>query len=182
MTRTALVAISLLLSGCATSTVTPATPFNAAELAACGDNKADENVTVYHPDGTNTYNGGDSSAGNGSIIGQAFLRTTVGEVRYAAGEAVNVFPATAYTRELASMSVNGIAADPIDPRLNSYVRTTQAGEGEFEFSDLAPCQYIVLTQLYWTVPGYYTSSTQGGVLAKEVTVADGQPLKVILTR
>jgi hypothetical protein len=68
--------------------------------------------------------------------------------------------------------------------LNDHGRATQAdGEGEFEFSDLGPCSYIVLTQLYWQVPsGYYTSTVQGGVLAKEVTVADGQTVKAILTR
>ncbi len=150
---------AVLFSACAMKppTRTIVAKFDPAEMAGCDE------------------------TGTGTITGQAFLRTMIGEVRYAAGEIVLLMPATAYTRELVSDTTT--APSNLDPRLKQYGPQTQAdGEGKFEFTDLPPCTYIVITQVYWQVPSGYSSFTQGGVVRKEVTAVDGKTVKAILTR
>ncbi len=117
--------------------------------------------------------------GTGQIMGQAFLRTMGGEVRYAAGGQVVLWPDSAYSRKAASMLVSGITPQP-EGKLTPYERRTQAdGEGEFEFADLPACSYVVLTSVFWSVPD---NGTQGGWLGSIVRVEEGKRVKVILTR
>jgi hypothetical protein len=150
----------IVLAGCATPPPQMSTRFDPETASVC--------------DGT----------GSAVITGQAFLRTRGGDVRYASGEAVVLMPAMPYTRELVQMQIlYGSGPKTRDSRLFSHTRIAQAdAEGEFEFSGLPACTYIVRSQVYWDVPTGYTSQRQGGVVAKEVTVTEGQAVKAILTR
>jgi hypothetical protein len=129
--------------------------------------------------------------GTGRITGRASLKTMIGEVRYAGGEEVQLVRSTPYTQEIISLTLSGSQPTNIDSRLFRYMRTAQAdAEGKFEFTGLPPCTYIVFTNVYWIAPsndynqreGFWRTSLQSGILAKEVRVNAGQAVKVILTR
>jgi hypothetical protein len=130
--------------------------------------------------------------GTGSITGRASPKTMIGEVRYPGGEEVQLIRSTPYTQEILFLMLSGSQPTNIDSRLFRYMRTTQAdAAGEFEFTGLPPCTYIVSTKVYWIEPSSYCNgrescfwrtSVQGGILAKEVRVNAGQAVDVILTR
>ena len=129
-----------------------------------------------------------SDEGSGTITGQAFLRTRGGDVRTAAGQQVVLYPATAFTRELSVYLENGISPtefpapswqSPFVGRLKDFTRFFQAdASGNFEFTRVPPGDYIVGTEVSWTV-GY---RPQGGFITKEVTVRDGETARVIVTQ
>jgi hypothetical protein len=146
--------------------IKPSAPFDETELARC------------------------SGTGTGTLVGQAFLKTRGGEVRYGAGQTVVLIPATAYTRVTMPFA-NVDITDPgalvtiqWDPRYHAYRRSTIAdAEGEFEFSGLAPCPYIVSTSVTWEAPtGHGYLQQQGGRLAMEADVRSNETTKVVLTR
>jgi hypothetical protein len=166
-----------LLAACAASqqSTTPVTqgrvitlsePFDEAEMARC------------------------SGSGTGKLVGQAFLKTRSGEVRYGAGQEVVLVPATAYTRESQRYanvdigSADALVTIQWDPRYATYRRLTIAdGEGEFEFSGLPSCSYIVATHIKWEAPtgrGYL--DWQGGRIGMEVNVRADETTRVVLTR
>jgi hypothetical protein len=121
-------------------------------------------------------------SGTAIVKGQAFLRTMIGEVRYAAGSEVMLNPITSYSRQWYTESYlpSRLIADA-DPRLWDYVVHTQAdAEGRFEFRNVPAGEYYAVTKLIWYVPGSY--APQGGVIAKPIKVKEGQELNVILTR
>ena len=74
-----------------------------------------------------------------------------------------------------------------DYRLENYVAKAIAdGEGRFEFENVPAGEYYVATSITWGVPqvsGYssYIHHT-GRMLAKKISIKDGQELKIILTQ
>lgn len=121
--------------------------------------------------------------GEGAIVGQAFLKTMGGDVKYGAGNVVYLYPATAYTREWFqhdAVNIEAVLPDP-DPRLTIHRRSTIAdGEGRFEFENLPPCGYFAISEVYWHVPGGFFA--EGGKVWAPVQVASGKRVKVVLTR
>jgi len=134
--------------------------------------------------------------GTGSAIvnGQVFLKTMIGEVRYGAGSPVMLFPVTSYSTQAVELRGNWMFSDyrPVpkmepedpDPRMLEYSARIQAdGEGRLEFRDVPAGEYYLGSHVVWYVPsGQYTTSVQGGYIAKKITVKDGEEVRVILTR
>lgn len=124
--------------------------------------------------------------GTGSLIGQAFLKTRGGDVRYAAGNDVYLNPVTSYSTEWFDVAIRG--GQPIsegDPRVQAFTRTTVAdGEGRFEFNNLPAGDYYVVTWVFWEVPSgaYGGMTTTGGPVGSKVTVRDGETTRVIVGR
>src|SRR4051794_4753231 len=83
-----------------------------------------------------------AGTGSSAIQGQAFLKTRAGEVRFGAGNAVYMVPATNFTREWYDRAVvageNLAAADPdANSKIATYERhTTADGNGNFEFRNI----------------------------------------------
>jgi hypothetical protein len=124
--------------------------------------------------------------GTSSISGQAFLKTRGGAVRYAAGDAVYITPATSYTREIAQFLEDNdrdttiVQGGPPEKsqQLARYVRKTTAdGSGNFAFNGLTDGYYYVECGIYWMAGSRSTGST----VRKLYQIGAGQQARVILT-
>ncbi len=117
--------------------------------------------------------------GTGGLTGQAFLTTRGGDVKYAAGSTIYLFPDVPLFREWVQRSVNyGIHYSTFAPPASNYIRTTAAdGSGNFSFSDLPAGNYLAYTELFWDIgDGTHT----GRPMALSVTISDGGVARVIL--
>ena len=152
--KASLLAILLLIGGCAPAIVKPVTPFNDADFAAY------------------------TKKGSASVHGQAFMKTNGGDVKYGAGNNVLLIPATRYSEEaLTILDEGGYVIIKIDPEWNKYTKTTQAdATGNFEFSDLPAGDYFLECAITWSTG----ESRTGGLLRKKITLANSQSLKIIL--
>lgn len=155
-----------------------------AVLAACTTARL---TTTFDPAEAAYIN----ETGNGMIQGQAFLRRNDGMVVYAAGSEVQLIPATRYAQERMNAIYQGRRYVSVlgskkfendDPRYYGYTRKTVAnGEGRFEFKDVAPGRYFVMTSVFWT-PNPNAIIPEGGGLMHEVTVTgDGKPINIIMS-
>lgn len=124
-----------------------------------------------------------ATEGSTKVIGQAFLKTRGGDVKFGAGELVFLYPDVPYIHEINSLSQYRLSrAQGIDPKWGSYVRkTTSDGGGNFEFSSISKGNYIIETSVTWEVPTKYGMETQGGTLRTKVTVPESGQVKVIVT-
>lgn len=158
----------------------------AAAVALIGCARTETLNTQFNPQEAAYIN----QKGDGSIQGQAFMKTVGGEVRYAAGNTVLLIPDTAYARErfqkLYGDSKCNYGAvrfdkDP-DPAYLKMARSTKAnGEGRFRFDGLAPGAYFVATQLVWGVPTQYGLQTAGCNIYEKALVQHGAATEVIMT-
>jgi hypothetical protein len=123
------------------------------------------------------------SKGNSKIIGQAFLKTRGGDVKYGAGNEIVLVPFTPYTEErYNNIVINNIRMEQPDNRYFKYRRTTRAdGQGNFEFTDIPSGEYILICNIYWEVGGRY-SQTTGGIAHAKIFINPGETMKTILTR
>lgn len=126
-------------------------------------------------------------SGTATITGQAFMKTRGGDVKYAAGVEICLMPVTSYSNQWYDESY--LVSKPItqyDSRYRQYIGTTMGdGEGRFEFVDVPAGDYYLSASIVWEYVsgGRYPSLVPtGGVVAKKVSVEDGQELKIILTR
>lgn len=120
--------------------------------------------------------------GTGSIYGEAFLKTVGGEPKYGVGAPVLLFPGTAYYAEYLRHLAEGRQVADLDPRCKKYVRRTTAdAQGYFEFNNLPPGDYILLSEVKWGIPTRYGIRTTGGDVLKPVSLGKGEKLKVMLT-
>lgn len=124
-----------------------------------------------------------SIEGTGGITGQLFSMTRGGEVRYGAGQMVYLLPANAYTEDLLDEirtldgKMHTAANDPVWP----HVQTCQAdGNGNFEFTDLAPGAYLLWGSVTWQIPGRYGLETTGGMNSGSAIVKEGKPTRLML--
>ncbi|UCE74111.1 MAG: hypothetical protein JSV56_00020 [Methanomassiliicoccales archaeon] len=131
--------------------------------------------------------------GTATVRGQAFLKTMVGEVKYAAGNEVVLAPVTSYSTQMYETSGNW-AIDSWrpypqyeprqpDPRRKKYGGYTQGdGEGRFEFKKVPEGEYYLGTYVQWSIPQQYGYRPQGGTITKKITVEEGKEYNMILTR
>jgi hypothetical protein len=69
-------------------------------------------------------------------------------------------------------------AAQIDPVYRSILKQSQcAAQGNFEFTQIPNGRWFVLTEVTWAV-GY---ARQGGTLMREVSLANGETVQVLLT-
>ena len=126
-----------------------------------------------------------AETGTGIIVGQAFLKTRGGDVKYGAGCTVILNPVTGYSTEWFEKTIQrGIRLEEPDYRVKKYVRQTIGdGEGRFEFENLPAGNYYLACPIFWEIPsGGYGTRTTGGFVYGMVTVEENKTSKIILTR
>ena len=124
--------------------------------------------------------------GTGIIKGQAFLKTRGGDVKKAAGNIVMLNPVTSYSHQWYNVSYlqQKNIAQP-DLRNERYIiKTIADAEGKFEFIDVPPGNYYLVTHVFWEAPvgPRGAMEVQGSYIAKKVEVRNGNSIKVILTK
>ena len=124
-----------------------------------------------------------SIEGDNSIIGNAFLRQGGGGIVNCAGNDVvltknSYFARSAYAKEVNSLNWSVRNASVVDPRHTQFEvqlrrlnnsqskRTICDVDGKFQFSNVAPGDYMIKTKVYWVV----ASEGQGGILGKRITI------------
>lgn len=123
--------------------------------------------------------------GTSAIVGQAFLKTRAGDVKYGAGNTVYLNPVTNYSREWFELHVlGGKNLAPADSRINQYIREARAdGQGGFEFQGIPAGEYYVTCHITWLVPnGTIWPDTTGGWAFAKVKATEGQPVRCVVTR
>jgi len=124
-----------------------------------------------------------SAKGTASVDGQAFLKTVGGDVKYGAGNEVDLVPVCAGSTEWVARQVNSGYGAPVDSTLLRVMRTTTSGgDGKFHFGDLPAGDYYVVTTVTWQAPTRYGLEKQGGFLANKVRATEGQVATVIVTK
>lgn len=126
--------------------------------------------------------------GDGTILGQAFLRQRGGGVVTCAGSNVLLIPRTKYAEErmralygTTDGGVNYGANPKFIPDSFDYselTRTAQCdAQGNFEFSNVPSGRFFVATYVVWEV----ANVPQGGAVMKPVELQPGQRMSVLLT-
>jgi hypothetical protein len=123
--------------------------------------------------------------GTGKVVGQTFLKTRGGDVKYGAGNIVYMNPVTSYSTEWFESIKQLTRLEDPDPRTNKYNLQTMAdGEGRFEFDNLPAGEYYIMCNIFWEVPsgrhGYM--KTTGNPAYSRVKVENGKTTKTIVTR
>lgn len=159
--------ILVVISGCATRKVATfdPLPFDEAEYAAL------------------------PTKGTGIVRGQVFAKTLGGDVKKGAGENVVLIPATQYGNQRYNQQIiqGKFLSRAEDPRYAKYVRAKLTdGEGRFEFSEIPPGTYYVLSSVTWVAIERTSfgpiESTQGGKVVRKIAVNDGVVTDAILNR
>ena len=107
--------------------------------------------------------------GTATVSGQAFLKTRGGDVKYGAGNTVELRPVTTYSVEwYRTVVVSGRGLAPGDSRENAFVRSATAdGEGRFRLEGLPGDKYYVTCNIIWeTATGYEGSLRPTGGIAR----------------
>ena len=121
--------------------------------------------------------------GNATIVGQAFKKTVGGDVKYGAGNSIDLYPATPYFMEVLNLLSrrNAFTQVRFDPAVLNYKRTAVAdGEGRFKFPGLSAGRYYLETTITWGIPTRYGIETTGGPAASVITVDEGHTAEAIL--
>jgi len=125
--------------------------------------------------------------GDGRIEGQAFLVLPNGQTRLAAGEVVRLLPATAYARarfthlygDQKFVRARDIPQAPAPPDYAAHTRsTTSTSAGRFRFDDVAPGDYLVVTQKIYRSEG--SLFPEGGAMYEKVRINGAETVRVVL--
>ena len=120
--------------------------------------------------------------GDGSIVGQGFMRQVGGGVVTCAGAQVIAVPSTQYTRERFAAALSGLQVNDPDAHTFATLGVTKLSrcdaQGNFTIENLRPGTWLVATDVTWMV-GY---SAQGGSVVGEAQVSEGKATQIILTR
>lgn len=145
----------------------------AAAVAACA--KPAEPVKARFDEQAASYI---LKSGTGTLTGQAFARQVGGGVVTAAGETVYLTPVTPFFTEVRQRNERG-ERSIIDPSIDKFTKSTIAdAEGRFAFRDLHPGEYMVFTQVRWSVAG----DPQGGSVYASATVKNNATVSVVAAR
>lgn len=120
--------------------------------------------------------------GANTIKGSAFLRTRGGEVRTCAGYPVHLLPSSPVTdkwiEEQFGAATGGMRPVKWRPKFGEYDRETDCdAQGNFQFGSLPDGRYHVIAQVEWEV----ARQRQGGLIARRLSVSEGQVRSVTLT-
>lgn len=165
-------AVALALGGCVIPEAPSGTPVRAVPMK-----------TAFDPASLDPY----KRTGHAEIAGQAFLTTRGGDVKVGAGREVVLFPATPFFREVATHMEHGyrpLAYQTVRSQFHAAAHKTIAdAQGNFEFRSLPAGDYMLEVEIRWEIPGYGGGSViTGGMVRKFVTIADGEELRVMLTK
>jgi hypothetical protein len=126
--------------------------------------------------------------GTGAISGQAFLVTTSGDAKKAAGKEITCDPATSLSRRWwneAKVYQKINARLPDDPKFLAMRKTvTGDAEGRFAFDNLPAGDYLIRTTVQWEPLhcgelGYSYCSAQAGAVGGLVHLNAGEKKNVI---
>ncbi len=152
--------LALLVAGCEQTIVKPTLPFNPQEM---------ENAL---------------RPGKSSITGQAFAKTQGGDVKYGAGNTINLIPLTPYVEQALSLipKANVFTKVDFDPRIFNYSKKAVAdGTGHFKFTNLTPGKYYVETDIKWQYPTQSGLQETGGTVKGIASIEnDGDTVDIIL--
>lgn len=156
MKKLVLLAVALVMAGCATVMPEPRMPFPAEEYAKL------------------------NRSGSAKVTGQVFLKTAGGDVKFGAGNEVILNPVTSYSDEWYVRAFIGKAwLEDADVRLWSYAqKTISDGSGRFMFRRVPNGEYYVLSKVTWSVHGV---NDQGGYLCKKISVVNSEDVDVMVT-
>jgi len=121
-----------------------------------------------------------ATAGTSAVVGQAFLKTRGGDVKYGAGNKVTLTPVTSYSTPYFE-SGSAKLVSPSDPNVEEYTWSTIGdGEGRFVFEGLPPGEYYVACWITWLVPYGKGTRTSGGVARRRITVGPDEVLENVI--
>lgn len=150
--------LAIGLSGCAQQQVVHYPPFPAQEYAKL------------------------KQSGTAAVTGQAFLRTKGGDVKVGAGSEILLIPVTSYSQVFYNAYKTRQPLGPNDPAVKQYTLRAQAdGTGSFEFKAVPEGSYYLAGDVVWQAPTQFGLARQGGMIVKEISVKDGDQLKIMLT-
>ena len=169
-TRMMVVTFWVLLAGCVAPAVAPLqSAFDLAE------------VEFINEQGTNAVNG------------SAFIRQRGGGVVTCAGNEVSLIPKGSYSTERMerlygatttpgyNQRPSSVVPPPVEGYLLALRSTTCDVDGRFEFPNIAAGYYFVVTEVSWSVGGYYgVPASQGGALMTPVAFAGSDEIKSIV--
>jgi hypothetical protein len=124
--------------------------------------------------------------GTAKITGQAFLKTAGGDVKVAAGNTIELWPATGFVKEIrrikdAGFDVANLTVEHVQT-MRPYIRESIGdAQGGFEFTDLPAGEYMLETYLTWKVPGRDGLYDTGGLISTFVTLKEGETKRIMLT-
>jgi hypothetical protein len=118
-------------------------------------------------------------SGTAVVEGQAFLKTQGDQVKYGAGNTVQLVPACAGADRWLAKQIKWRKDVPLDSTLARVTRTTTAdAEGRFRFEHVPAGDYYAVSSVWWRVPGRYMN--EGGYIASPVHVTDGQTASMVV--
>jgi hypothetical protein len=149
-------------------------------LGGCVSVTPQQRTAVYNPSELVPY----SKTGSAKIVGQAFLKTVGGDVKYGAGDTVWLHPVTSLTNEwFTKHIVQGVPLAAGNPHSDDFRRQAIAdAEGRFEFDGLPPGDYYLTCSITWGVPSDIGTMPTGGIAYAKVSVRNGETTKAIVTR
>ena len=122
----------------------------------------------------------------GTVTGRAFLKTTKGNVKTAAGQTVRLHRVGIYSDQWLELASNRkVHTAAYDYRVEDYVfMTTTDDDGKFTFTDVPTGEYHLTTEITWFVPVGDSGLMipQGGRIHKRITVEADKTLDVVLSR
>jgi hypothetical protein len=149
-----------------------------AVFTGCATHQSMEMKTKFDYEQHKPY----TQPGNNSIKGQGFMRQQGGGVVTCAGSAVYLMPKTSFFGEAIDLYRSGRTPQPtepvLDPAYKAVLKQSQCdAQGNFSFAQLPDGEWFILTEVRWMV-GY---APQGGKLMRQVHVANGENMQVLLT-